>query len=192
MRKRGLGVKLQIRPVSQALPHFEVIQVEHNVMLHLLGVDWDETKVAAEQRLLQKAVEIDSSAADWFDLKYTILQRLRFRLICIGTCQTMKPQSFIALSYCCPDETWSKSSVCSGHSSKHFQLSGHMSNALIDELWPGEGMWIDSLCIEQEDEKEKAVAIAAMDLVYRNARAIIVALEDIEQDSNMSSAIQEI
>jgi hypothetical protein len=191
MRKRGLGVKLQIRPVSQALPHFEVIQVEHNVMLNLLGVDWDETKVAAAQRLLQKAIEIDSSAADWFDLKYTILQRLRFRLICIGTCQAMRPRSFIALSYCCPDETWSKSSVCSGHSPKHFQLSRHMSNALIDELWPGEGMWIDSLCIEQDDEKEKAVAIAAMDLVYRNARAIIVALEDIELDNNMASAIQE-
>ena len=42
---------------------------------------------------------------------------------------------------------------------------------------PQEGVWIDALCINQDDKAEKVKAIVSMDLVYKCARLVIVALE---------------
>jgi hypothetical protein len=42
-----------------------------------------------------------------------------------------------------------------------------------------EGIWIDQLSIKQDDESDKQNAIAAMDLIYRSARIVVVVLEDI-------------
>ncbi len=43
-----------------------------------------------------------------------------------------------------------------------------------------EGLWIDQLCIDQRNKEEKGVAIAAMDVIYRGARVVVVALADVE------------
>lgn len=42
-----------------------------------------------------------------------------------------------------------------------------------------EGIWIDQLCIRQDDEKEKQEAISSMDLIYQSARLVLIVLEDI-------------
>ena len=44
---------------------------------------------------------------------------------------------------------------------------------------PGEGIWIDQICVDQSNECEKMLAIGAMDLVYRCARLVVVVIEDI-------------
>lgn len=50
---------------------------------------------------------------------------------------------------------------------------------LLNERKEGEGVWFDQVCIKQEDEAEKAIAIGAMDTIYKNARTVVVALDDI-------------
>ncbi|KAH7135589.1 heterokaryon incompatibility protein-domain-containing protein [Dendryphion nanum] len=58
--------------------------------------------------------------------------------------------------------------------------SGAMFQAVLRERQDAnEGVWFDQVCINQEDEAEKAIAIGAMDSIYKNARAVIVALDDI-------------
>jgi hypothetical protein len=42
-----------------------------------------------------------------------------------------------------------------------------------------EPAWIDQLSIKQDHESDKQNAIAAMDLIYRSARIVVVVLEDI-------------
>ena len=42
-----------------------------------------------------------------------------------------------------------------------------------------EGVWIDQCCIRQNDDFEKGLAIGCMDLIYKSARRVVVALEDI-------------
>jgi hypothetical protein len=42
-----------------------------------------------------------------------------------------------------------------------------------------EGLWIDQLCINQNDEAEKQVAVASMDILYKSARMVLIVLEDI-------------
>jgi hypothetical protein len=43
-----------------------------------------------------------------------------------------------------------------------------------------EGMWIDQVCVNQSDTEEVQKAIPAMATLYRHARVVIIALEDIE------------
>jgi hypothetical protein len=51
--------------------------------------------------------------------------------------------------------------------------------AIIREKNKGEGLWFDQVCLEQDDESERAGITGAIDVVYKNARAVVVALDDI-------------
>jgi hypothetical protein len=51
--------------------------------------------------------------------------------------------------------------------------------AVLREKRIGEGLWYDQVSINQEDEVERVASIGAIDLIYKNARAVIVALDDV-------------
>lgn len=60
-------------------------------------------------------------------------------------------------------------------------MSPVIFKAVLDECQPSsEGLWVDQLCIIQEDEEEKEVTISAMDAIYKSARLVVIALQDIE------------
>jgi Heterokaryon incompatibility protein (HET) len=55
-----------------------------------------------------------------------------------------------------------------------------MFNAVLAErASPSEGIWIDQLCINQDDEEEKMTTIGFMDVIYKNARLVVILLEDV-------------
>ena len=54
-----------------------------------------------------------------------------------------------------------------------------MFQAVIRERDIGEGLWFDQVCVNQEDDHEKARTMAAIDIIYKNARIVVVALDDI-------------
>ncbi|KIW21593.1 hypothetical protein PV08_02173 [Exophiala spinifera] len=85
--------------------------------------------------------------------------------------------SFIAVSYCWHGDSWSTSRSLTD-----------IGGPLTWEMWKAisqlrhsenEGIWLDQLCINQEDEREKQDAFYAMDLVYQSARLVVIVLEDI-------------
>lgn len=47
-------------------------------------------------------------------------------------------------------------------------------------------LWVDSLCIVQDDKKDKAVQIAAMDLIYSSAVLTVAAASGISADTGLS------
>lgn len=59
-----------------------------------------------------------------------------------------------------------------------------------------EGIWIDQVCIDQENDIEKAAAIACMDSLYGSARLVFIALEDVrltnEEACTLSAAFAKI
>lgn len=57
--------------------------------------------------------------------------------------------------------------------------SAAISQAVLQERRKGEGLWYDQVCVNQEDIEEKSMVVGAIDTIYKNARAIIVALDDI-------------
>ncbi|KAF2626104.1 hypothetical protein BU25DRAFT_411937 [Macroventuria anomochaeta] len=57
--------------------------------------------------------------------------------------------------------------------------SGTLFQAVLKEKSAREGLWFDQVCINQDDEAERATIIGAIDAIYKNARTVVVALDDI-------------
>ncbi|CAO2655721.1 Nn.00g045240.m01.CDS01 [Neocucurbitaria sp. VM-36] len=58
--------------------------------------------------------------------------------------------------------------------------SAAIFQAVLRERRIGEGLWFDQVCINQKDEVEKAMTVGSMDVIYANARTVVVALDDVE------------
>lgn len=134
------------------------------------------------ESLLARMKELNPTKADSFKAKRVAIDTVPFRLLCsrrskILTEEKAEVPSFIALSYCWHGPDWS----LAGNSTKE---AWPISNIMIRTLFGSrqseeEGIWIDQHCINQDDQEEKQVAIAAMDVIYRSARRVIVVLEDV-------------
>jgi hypothetical protein len=140
--------------------------------------------------LLQALNRLAPSVADSFALKSASLDALTFRLINDIDVQG-EEQSYIILSCCWNNanhEAPRREESMPGDlpfgwvkTVERFPLpvSSQMFEAVLRERGQNEGLWFDQVCINQEDEFEKATAIGAIDTIYQNARTVIVALDDI-------------
>lgn len=156
--------------------------------------------------LLDKLKELSPAIAKDHALKSVALQQLKFRLIKrykkgVGPLQC--ENSYIALSYRWPRSQASapdtnvmtvpkkESKVAKEQrksTSKTIDLDKIIEppvpkilfRALLNERQSQhEGIWIDQLCIDQDDLEEKSITIPAMDLIYSRARVVVVVLGDI-------------
>jgi Heterokaryon incompatibility protein (HET) len=86
--------------------------------------------------------------------------------------------SFICLSYCWHSEDWKP--VTKGRLDGGWPINRYMLRAFLDQrLSYDEGVWIDAVCIDQNNPAEKMHAIGSMDLLYKSARQTVVVLEDV-------------
>lgn len=148
-----------------------------------------ETTVDAATLLTDLGCQFPGVAKD-FVPKYHAQRSFIFRLIS-DVDSYEEEDGYIAISYCwkkvsreAPRKTitpmgdlpfgWTKEV-------EQFPLptSTTIFQAVLEERRAGEGLWFDQVCINQEDEAEKAATMGAMDTIYKNARAVIVALDDI-------------
>lgn len=126
--------------------------------------------------LLQRLARLDEGVARRFMVKPDIKSIFAFRLISnskLSIRQTLP--SFIALSY-------RRKRVVEKHTSYYtLPLEKEMLQAVWEErISENEGLWIDQICIDQDSDEEKTISMSAMDLVYRSARLVVVALDDLE------------
>lgn len=134
-------------------------------------------------QLIEALARLDPSVSEMFALKSEAIADAPLRLLKPRTIPLIADnssrefhESFIALSYCWHNEEWYQVP----EEISRYPISDDLFFALSQQrLYPGEGIWIDQLCINQDDEKEKAVAIASMDIIYKSARLVVVVLEDI-------------
>ena len=97
--------------------------------------------------------------------------------------------SYIALSYCWHDQDWTPAPQCRRH--EDYPISIRMLRALLDlRQSQDEGVWIDAVCIDQDNPKEKVHAIGSMDLIYKSARIVVVILEDVCLPDTYAQMIQ--
>ncbi|KAH8820880.1 heterokaryon incompatibility protein-domain-containing protein [Xylogone sp. PMI_703] len=138
-----------------------------------------EAQAAKGKALLVRLEQLDPDLAAKFELKPDLILDFTLRLI---NGEESPERSYIALSYC-----WSpKYNQLLKEDTKFndvypIPLSSLLFQAAIAERnAANEGLWIDQICIDQKNKEEKKTAIAAMDAVYKHARSVFVALEDIE------------
>jgi hypothetical protein len=105
-------------------------------------------------------------------------------------------KGFVALSYCWRGG-WEPAPACElrlKNSLYHERLpiSDQCFQETLKWVKPGEGIWIDQLCIDQSNEKEKAKAIPLMNLLYKNARRVVIVLEDIKITEEETRLLEEL
>jgi hypothetical protein len=97
-------------------------------------------------------------------------------------------EGYIAMSYCwkkmnreTPRKVVEELPFAWSREIEQFPLptSGALFQAVLKEKSAGEGLWFDQVCINLDDDAEQATTIGAIDAIYRNARVVVVALDDI-------------
>ncbi|KAL8946679.1 MAG: hypothetical protein Q9222_006956 [Ikaeria aurantiellina] len=140
----------------------------------------------------ERVANITPEIAEDFGFKIEVQAEAPFRLIQPSSLSYVKaPQgrlpSFIALSYCWQSASLnidrdSADSIAMGDNFT-WPISRSMVKALLLERTSvDEGLWIDQCCINQQDPQEKSRAIGFMNLIYKQARVVVVVLEDIVLD----------
>lgn len=105
-------------------------------------------------------------------------------------------QSFVALSYCWHGDDWEVPSRFNGHQLNwDFPISPAVLNAILLRRIVDSGttsqlaMWVDQICINQENSEEKFHAIANLDTIYQNTFEVNILLEDVDISSEEESAL---
>jgi len=139
-------------------------------------------KAAEAKETLERLQRIAPALGDTFTPRTESIDNLIFRLIQHSPPGSpFETQSYVALSY-----RWSRiraSGVRDDIGAFLFPTLPEMYEAVLQELSsPAEGLWVDQISIKQHERKEKLVAVNMMDLIFQNARAVVVALYDIGVD----------
>ena len=129
-------------------------------------------------------------AIQYFGVKKAAVDEFWFRLLQDGLdadCMYEAAEhTFIILSYTWHSTSWTPQPVLMR--SSQFQDTRKTEGPLSPAMWEAflaqrdneyESLWVDQLCIKHSSEHEKSVAIGSMDLLYRSARKVIVAIEDV-------------
>ncbi|KAK0281476.1 hypothetical protein LTR35_000811 [Friedmanniomyces endolithicus] len=145
--------------------------------LSMLGAQPDADADPSE--LMQRLSCLDLNVSSKFIVKPDMKKAFVFRLI-YDHREIVKDhhQTFIALSY------RRKHHVEKHHGFFTLPLDDEMFQAVWDERVANEGVWIDQICIKQESREETTTSMSAMDMVYRSARLVVVALDDIELNAD--------
>jgi hypothetical protein len=94
---------------------------------------------------------------------------------------------FYALSYVWGSSDTNKSIVCNGQcllvtQSVHDVLSGFQKIKSLEWM----PLWIDAICINQQDDTEKEREVARMDIIYRQAKCVLIWLGKSSDDSDLA------
>ncbi|KAH8901810.1 hypothetical protein BR93DRAFT_973219 [Coniochaeta sp. PMI_546] len=128
--------------------------------------------------MLARLRDLNSAIAGRFRLKGDTLDEITLRMVCSQGTDFVP--SYIAVSYCWhyPERAVSQHArpIVGG-----WGISQPMVHAIMRHRQSAdEGIWIDQLCINQDDTEEKIAHIGAMNIIYRSARRVLILLEDVQ------------
>ncbi|KAK4205566.1 heterokaryon incompatibility protein-domain-containing protein [Triangularia verruculosa] len=152
---------------------------------HIL-LNTSQTRHSVDSRIianiiLRRLEVLNPEVARHFYTKRDVVSDLELRMIRSTTSKLLNDiPSFIAVSYCWHYSNWplapSATPIVPG-----WEISRPMMDAVLGARnHPDEGVWLDKLCIDQEDEADKTTHIASMDTIYRSARRMVILLEDVQ------------
>ncbi|KAK4207305.1 heterokaryon incompatibility protein-domain-containing protein, partial [Rhypophila decipiens] len=112
----------------------------------------------------------------------------------LDTCQVDSHPEFYALSYVWGSDAKTQKIVCNGKElgvteSVHAALASLRGTLTLRLEETGTPIWIDAICINQDDNDERSRQVARMDWIYREAKCVIVWLGkgDAQTDFAMSN-----
>ncbi len=172
-------------PFSSSM-NAKIMKLSESNKLALLGHLLERVKErhAEADALLSRLRQLSPELAAQFSLKETALEILTLRMIVPADFEALsdpdtKVPSYLAISYCWHNPGWK--AVEAAKPVTEWGMSLLMVKKILEcRNSKEEGIWIDTVCIDQENEEEKAIAIGSMDYIYRSCRRLVVVLEDIQ------------
>ena len=173
----------------------KVVTLTSSARNHLFSAELSQSKSMRSnaERIIRNIRDPDVAAK--FDFKAAAIVNCPFRLLKsmdlhLPQVEESSDGSFIALSYCWHSKDWPQQIDDTLAVNLNMPISAPLFGALLEErISCDEGIWIDQLCINQDDTNEKKFAIGSMDIVYRKARLVVVALEDVWVDDSEETAL---
>ena len=131
------------------------------------------------EAILSRLRTLSPLIAEIFEVKVDQIDEFTMRLVNNRSDESVPEASYVAFSYC-----WSQQYQAS---TNHSQLAIPTSEVLFQAAMGEradftEGLWVDQMCIDQDSEEEKSVAIPTMAALYRNAARVVVCLDDVLMD----------
>ena len=126
--------------------------------------------------VMNRLRDLDTSSNVNFMARPNALPKFKMRLLMDDQTTAGSCESYLAMSYRCraaPPE-----SPPPGH--LHLPICREVFAAVCSLVGPNEGLWFDTGCIDQDDQAEKEIAISVMDVLYKNAKRVIIVLRDVQ------------
>jgi hypothetical protein len=139
--------------------------------------------------ILEQLHRLNDTLAEQFQPKHVALEDLTLRMLCFPKAESVGwVSSFLIISYCWHKKDWrlapAAHRICQG-----WEISQPMVDKILSlRASENEGVWLDKLCIKQDNKDEKKIAIGSMDIIYRSARQLIILLEDVQLDEEEDDA----
>ncbi|OCK75023.1 hypothetical protein K432DRAFT_386457 [Lepidopterella palustris CBS 459.81] len=141
--------------------------------------------------VLKRLHQLNSELAAQFQLKQDALADLTLRMICSTDADIVHDSNanvpaYFAVSYCWHNSSWK--AVEAAQPLTKWGVSQPMANKILSlRNSKDEGVWVDRICINQDDETEKKIAIGSMDVIYRACRRLLILLEDVQLNQTEES-----
>src|SRR6202034_1572199 len=166
--------------LPKPLPTLNVVVLSEMAKLMLLQNPARQLRScrADTSRIYVQLQKLHPRTSQDFALRDSGVTSAPFRLLCetgdkVGLSRGYQSDSFIAVSYCWHNNDWVPAHSLGLLKDKPMEwpISEMMLREVLDlRLNRFEGLWIDSLCIRQNDPSEKKLAISSMDVIYERAR----------------------
>ncbi|KAG7284577.1 hypothetical protein NEMBOFW57_010955 [Staphylotrichum longicolle] len=152
-----------------------------------------EESRARAAAILSRLAELNPEVAREFLPKQDALADVCFRLLCSASLPNLqftgtRFPSYIAVSYCWHYSGWPLAAAAKPVAAG-WEISEPMMQAVMAlRQDPEEGVWLDKLCINQNDHENKIAHIGAMDAIYHSARRVAILLEDVQLQKSEEEA----
>lgn len=169
---------------------------QHNLMLQA----WFEYKSSLRRGLVQCPARMATSRTSPTKYRYTPLKDNEIRIIYLDTGEETAPLSltlvhvslenppeYEALSYCWGSSEQDKQVECRDQSSDGIlRITNSLERAIISLRSSSRRLWIDQICINQEDYSERAQQVKLMGAIYTKTTRVVVWLGEADEQTEIA------
>jgi hypothetical protein len=166
---------LSLKTCKDSIPKANIRDIGPELKTRLLQTTQSFNPHFDGPKVLTRLHDLDASCTANFMLRETALPKFNMRLWMDDQTDAESCESYLAMSYRCREP------LATSPPPEHLHLptSNEVFAAVCSLVGPDEGLWFDTGCIDQADQAEKEVAISVMDILYKNAKRVIIVLWDV-------------
>ncbi|KAI6784133.1 uncharacterized protein J7T54_004679 [Emericellopsis cladophorae] len=154
-------------------------------------IDKLESQWERHDRHLDNLHRLNPTIARNFETKSEKISNAPFRVLVPRGTRRRAVDGYVIVSWSWPNDGWTRATE--NPVLQPWPFPQDMVKSILDLRYEDEerleGVWIDSLCINQQDDADKSLQIACMDAIYQNAARLVIVMEDVKIDHVAADAL---